>query len=515
MAAAAAVLPTEEPQAEAPPAVAPTVDASLPAQLGTPFRPELAKYCRLQPLTGAELKELKALLAEKGTLDINRAKCKDKNGVPTGPFSASAANAKGDHTGSSMFGSWLRDNCIIAYGLYLTDQDGQGCADSIACLKSIATFLITHETYRMELVIAGKKDVKGEPETWMDRPHIRYIGETGLEDTKWYNHKQNDALGYFLWARIQLAIAAKYPFDGEQLKLVCQLFDYLRVIECWDDLDAGHWEEHSAQHASSLGPVLAAVRAFNVWRKTYEGLLPIKPDTLEILETELSKSLGQVLPNEVIKPAEAERDADSACAFLCYPLNVVDDAMGAQIMDRLKSCMGNIAMCRYRKDSYWCKDYKDKIGDDPTKHFTDEELKERDALLQPGEEAQWCLFDPIVSCYYGALYQKTRNPEDLKLQQLFLSRALAAITGDECEFGPWMCCEAYYLTKGKWQPNDNTPLVWTQIDLKMALYEMERSIAVKEKKPVLKRPAAGKAAAAPAMKRRATAAVMKRPAGKR
>merc|ERR1719276_686405 len=95
-------------------------------------------------------------------------------------------------------------------------------------------------------------------------------------------------------------------------------------------------------------------------------------------------------------------------------------------------------MARYRRDSYWCKDYKEKIGDDPTKHFTDE-----------------------------------------KLQELFLSRSLAAITGDDCEFGPWMCCEAYYLHGDKWEPNDNTPLVWTQIDLKMALHEMEKSLSAK------------------------------------
>jgi len=82
----------------------------------------------------------------------------------------------------------------------------------------------------------------------------------------------------------------------------------------------------------------------------------------------------------------------------------------------------------------------------------------------------------MVSAYYGTLYQKHRNQEHLKLQQLFLSRALAAITGDDCEFGSWLCCEAYYLHKGKWEPNDNTPLVWTQIDLKMALYEMEKSL---------------------------------------
>lgn len=33
-----------------------------------------------------------------------------------------------------------------------------------------------------------------------------------------------------------------------------------------------------------------------------------------------------------------------------------------------------------------CKDYKELYAD-PTKHFTDEELKERDAKIKPGEEA--------------------------------------------------------------------------------------------------------------------------------
>jgi len=464
--------------------------SGLPAQLGKPFQPALEKFCRVEPaLTLDELAELQGLLKEHGTMDCSRAKCKDANGKPTGPFSASAANAKGDHTGSSMFGSWLRDNCIIAYGLFLTDPDGQGCEDAKACLNSIAKFLLTHEAHRMELVIGGHKNVTGKDEkTWMDRPHIRFIGETGLEDTKWYNHKQNDALGYFMWARCQLALADKMPFTGDHLKLLGQLFDYLRTIECWDDLDAGHWEEHSAQHASSLGPCLAATKAFKELVAREGFLAPCRPDTLDILELKLTLSLKEVLPNEVVKPSEGFRDADSACIFLCYPLGVVDDDMGLQILDRLKSCMGHIAMCRYRKDSYWCKNYKDKIGDDPTKHFTDEELKERDALLVPGEEAQWCLFDPMVSSYYGKLYQKTRKPEYLKMQQLFLSRALAAITGDDCEFGSWMCCEAYYLQGDKWVPNDNTPLVWTQADLAMALHEMK--ISLSPSSSVKKRPAA-------------------------
>mmetsp|Transcript_27744 Transcript_27744/g.78736 ORF Transcript_27744/g.78736 Transcript_27744/m.78736 type:complete len:454 (+) Transcript_27744:65-1426(+) len=448
-------------------------------ELRAPFQPELSKFCKKEPVTLAELKELKALLQEKGTLDVTRAKCKDADGNFTGPFSASAANAKGDHKGSSMFGSWLRDNSIIAYGCYITDPDGPGCEDAKACLGSIATFLLTHESQRMELIINGHKNVTGtDPATWMDRPHIRFIGETGLEDTKWYNHKQNDALGYFMWARIQLALAGKMPLTGDHFKLLGQLFDFLRTIECWKDLDAGHWEEHSAQHASSLGPCLAAVKAFKeLMDKEGMTIAPCKDDTLDILEKNLEAQLGLILPNETITPAEHTRDADSALIFLCYPLGVVSDSMGLQIVERLRKVMGHIAMCRYRKDSYWCKDYKELIGDDPTKHFTDEELKHRDSLLKEGEEAQWCLFDPMVSAYYGKMYQKTRKDEYLKLQQLFLARALAAITGNDCEFGPWMCCEAYYLTKGEWKPNDNTPLVWTQIDLKMALYEMEKSLA--------------------------------------
>merc|ERR1719215_818828 len=133
-----------------------TVPDKVPdAVLGQPFQPSLQKFCRAEPLNMGELKELISTLEANRTLDTSRAKCKDASGNPTGPFSASAANAKGDHTGSSMFGSWLRDNCIIAYGLYITDPNGQGCEDSKACLNAIAKFLLTHEAYRMELVING------------------------------------------------------------------------------------------------------------------------------------------------------------------------------------------------------------------------------------------------------------------------------------------------------------------------------------------------------------------------
>jgi len=283
--------------------------------------------------------------------------------------------------------------------------------------------------------------------------------------------------GYFLFARCTLAIGGKMPMSGDHLRLCGQLFDYLRAIEAWNDLDGGHWEEHSAQHASSVGPCLAAVKLFKRLCADKGYLAPCKDDTLDLLETNLQDALNKILPNEIVMPAEHTRDADGALIFLCYPLDIVSDEMGLQILERMKRICGHIGICRYRKDSYWCRDYGELYAD-PTKHFTDEELKERDANIKDGEEAQWMLFDPMVSAYYGKLYQKSKDPKYLKFQQLFLSRTLAAITGDDCPYGPWLACEAYYIEKDKWVSNPDTPLVWTQADLLMALFEMEKSIKV-------------------------------------
>merc|ERR1712187_709870 len=109
------------------------------------------------------------------------------------------------------------------------------------------------------------------------------------------------------------------PMTGDHLKLIGQLLDFLRTIESWTDLDGGHWEEHSAQHSSSIGPQLAAVKKFKKLCKKEKFLLPCRNDTLDVLEEKLEGELKKGLPNEIIMPKELERDADGACIFLCYP----------------------------------------------------------------------------------------------------------------------------------------------------------------------------------------------------
>ena len=54
-----------------------------------------------------------------------------------------------------------------------------------------------------------------------------------------------------------------------------------------------------------------------------------------------------------------------------------------------------------------------------------------------------------------------------------MHRALGQLTGPECPFGPFKCPESYYCENGRYIPNDVTPLLWTQANLRLALHFLE------------------------------------------
>jgi phosphorylase kinase alpha/beta subunit len=114
-------------------------------------------------------------------------------------------------------------------------------------------------------------------------------------------------------------------------------------------------------------------------------------------------------------------------------------------------------------------------NDDPTRDFS-HDLSARDALLVSGGEAQWCLFDPIVSVYFGHLYQRTRAPEALRKQTEYLNRALAQVSrADPPRCEEVRCPELYYVENGKLQTSKATPLLWTQANLWTALETMRKT----------------------------------------
>src|SRR5207244_1989071 len=118
---------------------------------------------------------------------------------------------------------------------------------------------------------------------------------------------------------------------------------------------------------------------------------------------------------------------------------VVDRTMADRIIERVvQRLKGDFGIRRYQGDSYWCADYKELLtAAERTVDFSDH-MASRDAMLKAGEEAQWCIFDPILSAIYGRRFLESRDLGDLERQFTYLNRSLGQITPK------FQCPEAYY-----------------------------------------------------------------------
>jgi len=137
--------------------------------------------------------------------------------------------------------------------------------------------------------------------------------------------------------------------------------------------------------------------------------------------------------------------------------------------------MGAIGVRRYNGDRFWCKDYEVVTGTGK-EAVIDDEVAKTGELVLPGEEAQSCLFDSIISVIYGRWYEESQDFEDLTGQQQHLFRSLAQITGPDCTAGPWLAPQSYYIASGSWIPNGTCPFLWSQANMQVALHWMDKSI---------------------------------------
>ncbi|HAW26693.1 MAG TPA: phosphorylase kinase, partial [Planctomycetaceae bacterium] len=129
--------------------------------------------------------------------------------------------------------------------------------------------------------------------------------------------------------------------------------------------------------------------------------------------------LDEILPAECIQADPLlSRKYDGALLFLICPLGLIQGELAETIMEDVRShLMGDYGIRRYLGDSYWCADYKEMLGEeDRTVDFSDDQSS-RDKLLKPGQEAQWCIFDSILSIIYGQRFLQSENQEDLEKQR--------------------------------------------------------------------------------------------------
>jgi len=372
-----------------------------------------------------------------------------------GIYAASASQS--EDAASGYQNAWLRDNALVAYSRF-------ACGDAESAMRTaraLTVFLKT-QTEKMERIIAKPK----RKEEVNERPHIRFNAKTLRENQESWAHAQNDALGEAMWLRFLLANEAGLAVDAEERELWALFPAYFEAIQYWKDADSGAWEEARKVNSSSVGAVMAGLREMDKFVREGNELEGVKKSGL----AELLKRGQRVLEVQVPFEAPPERKTDAALLLLIYPLGVVTDARLKRLIASLVRArlLGEAGIRRYVGDSYFCQDYD--LWFPPEERSSDfaGKLGVRDEFLQPGCEAQWCLFDPLLSVIYGREYEESGRAADLQLQLQHANRAIAQLDKGRCP-------ELYFLRQGEWTANEHTPLAWTQANLAIAAEYLERS----------------------------------------
>lgn len=397
--------------------------------------------------------------------------------LANGLFSAAVLQQETSYTGYAHV--WIRDNMYVAYAHYVCGEPEV----AVKNVNAIATYLKKHQ-HRFINIIQQQVD----PQDVMQRPHIRFVGETMEESAQEWQHAQNDALGYFLWLYCQLAIDGLLQPELADWKLLSLMLNYLATICYWEDEDSGHWEEPRKIEASSIGVVVAGLKILKqlLESNSYQiepqiGKELFNPELINNLIALGSSELERILPAECIQPPPQARRYDAALIFLVYPLQIVSQNLAQQIVqDVINNLQGEYGISRYLGDSFWCRDYRDLPVEIRTTVSSEREawLANRGKPLVAGEEAQWCIFDPIISIIFGQQYQVTREEQLLKQQIKYFNRSLAQLTDGETDHPSFRCPELYYLQDGQYIANDSTPLLWTQANLKIAFQVMQQSLSL-------------------------------------
>jgi len=285
-----------------------------------------------------DINEIEKLLYSRGTFEFPYL----KNGL----FSASLLGSPVSHTGYENV--WVRDNFHVSYCHYITGQTEIASKNSTALML----FFKKHKQRFKDII-----EHRVSPDNPMNRPHIRFNGQTMEEiDEKW-SHAQNDALGYLLWFYSKLAMELLIKPSTEDWEILALFALYFDAIKYWQDEDSGHWEEIRKINASSIGIVVAAL-------KNLKALIVSQPEasshcrcmdkaiTGELIESLIqrgNKALGEILPSECAQDdPKKNRPVDSALLFLIYPMNILDDKMRDAVLNNITTRLqGDYGIRRY------------------------------------------------------------------------------------------------------------------------------------------------------------------------
>ncbi|HMR72508.1 MAG TPA: glycoside hydrolase family 15 protein [Candidatus Saccharibacteria bacterium] len=339
---------------------------------------------------------------------------------------------------SGMGYAWIRDNAHVANALL---ENGE-TRKAAGITKAILQIAIQYES-TLDDIISGTASA----ENVMSRPPIRVVGDT-LDATGQWPNAQNDSIGYALWIIAKTASREIVTLEEDDLRVINKFVAYLDKIEYWQDKDSGHWEEDRAIHPASIGVVIAGLEEL----KTDNLIQHLDVKRVNWLITQGRAALNELLSQDIPR--------DASLLFLVEPLHILDETQSTAIVTMVEeTLLREYGIIRYPNDSYWSANYRDhfKIGD-RTADFSGR-LDERARHNIPGHEAQWTLFDPLLSVYFS----RQNRPDKA---HYYLERTLASFIEQD---NHWAVPETFFFEHDAWVANDHIPLLWSQANVLLAL----------------------------------------------
>jgi len=308
---------------------------------------------------------------------------------PTGLFAASRMTVK---TGYNL--AWIRDNIYASIGL----EAMQKYMLVKRTLRALLDILLKHE-YKIDWAIREK------PKHGYQYIHARYDPITMEEIWEQWGNKQNDAIGALLFKIGDLeGKGIRIIRNGNDLRILQKLANYLQSIEYWNDKDNGMWEENEEVHASSIGACVAGL-------KKISKIIDVPQDLIKNGEN----ALNNLLPHE-----SETKEVDMALLSLIYPYNIATKEQRDIILKNVEQkLVKEKGVVRYIGDKYCHTD----------------------------GEAMWTMGLPWLTIIYKQLNKPDKHA-------FYMRKTMSAMNGKG------ELPELYYADGSG--SNENCPLAWSQ-----------------------------------------------------
>jgi GH15 family glucan-1,4-alpha-glucosidase len=351
--------------------------------------------------------------------------------------------------------AWVRDNVHIAQALWRAGRE----TEALSAVHALVKYFEKH-TERFEAIIEGRVD-SHDP---MQRPHVRFDGDTLEEVAEAWSHAQNDVHGLFLWLTGNMVHEGVLEFSPTLHRIISRTIQYLTTIHFYEDADSGAWEEGRAVRASSIGAVCAGLRA---WHDVLHDYDHTRSHLAFELYQQGMQALNAILPYEV-RGGENEREYDGALLVLVTPLGLFTGQKADQIVERVGThLMGEWGIKRYLGDAFWGPEY-DQLPENLRTADASADATFRARYAVTGKEAEWTIFDPLIARYFATRKRELEEYDsDMCTSARYLNRSLRALV--RTPQGTLQLPELYYHKAGALVPNTILPLYWAQANLLLSL----------------------------------------------